>query len=156
MISLSRCLGFITALSLLLAMVPLNGGYFGSLLDIPALVFVALGTVAILLVGCDTSSWRTTFDIVFRHRAHRSVESIDLAEQWFQLASRASMMCGIIWGVFSTILLLSDDAPIWPTSTLVLLGPAYGLVLSEFVFHPLGVAVRSMARRPQSSNSERG
>ena len=155
MISLSRCLGLMTVFALVLAMPAMMGDVYGSLLDVPTLVFIMLGTLAVVLIGSEPSGVAGTCRVLFYDRNEANENDYHLAATQFRLASRGAIACGILYILLEAIVILSDMSD--PTKVgsafrLCLLGPLYGTTLSEFLLRPMAVAIETKQKQKASAN----
>ncbi|QDU56755.1 hypothetical protein [Aeoliella mucimassa] len=153
MISIARCLGLVTVVALLLGMPAVVGAEFGSLLDIPTFVFIGLGTLAIVLIGSEPSGWGGTCRVLFYSQAAAGESDYHLAASQFRLASRGAIACSVLYFLLEAMAILSDmsdPAKIGPIIRLCLLGPLYGLALSELLLHPMAVAIETKWKRTKA------
>ena len=141
--------------AILIAAMGFNGSAMLSFLDIPSLILVVGMTL------CGTFALHTPQTVIGAFNMALSDGQSDEdpnKEAVFQDAARfaaASGVLGSVIGVVKMLGALEDPSALGPAMAVALLTMFYGLLLSQFVFLPLGRRVGSGHRQPfQRTNAE--
>ncbi|HUT93867.1 MAG TPA: hypothetical protein VMY37_30670 [Thermoguttaceae bacterium] len=141
MITLSRLLGAITLVALVLGMIAVCPGVtLGTFVDFPSVAFVVFATGCLLLVGAHREDWANACRLAMG--AARSADDVSRrsACRFLTLGSRAAISTGTVAYLVQLAAMLGkmdDPAAIGPGVAVAMLPLLYGIVLSEFVFAPL-------------------
>lgn len=144
-----RLLGFGVLTALVLSFIAASpGAPFLAFVDFPSLAFVFGGTLAVLMVACDSDDWRNARRVLIGPRKSLDPLGYRSAAVFFAQASRAAIGLGILGHLMGMIMMLgnlSDPSALGPGMAVSLISAVYGLGLSEFFFVPMQTSAMKRA-----------
>jgi len=141
MITISRLLGLTTLVALMLGVAIMTPGVSHEwFVDYHALVFIMVGTGAILVLGCDGKDWKNACRVAVGIMDVEDEDACHSAERFFHLASRSFISTGLVAylvGMISMLGCMQNPSMIGFGVAANLVPILYGIVLSQFVCAPL-------------------